>query len=223
MPWRRAGLQSLTAPSVGNPRHAGGWLVRHDLVPLGQFGWSGMGRVDNLAGQEWVGRSALVRHQKHSPKEFRCRDPMQSRFYYQPLLQRDALMVSGARPIQSGRMQAFYRLLLMARNVADETSSEQCNRLRQKEGDATSLAFLETAPPRVERLRKDVQFLGDDDGACAVAVNEAKGCGALPPVGHLPCASMSLRAKDRAAVAFEANLMLRMEPRLHALRRMSVG
>ena len=68
-----------------------------------------------------VGRSALVRHEKESPKEFDCSAPMQSWLYDQLLLQRDALMASGARPLHSGRRQAFYRLLLNAPIVADDT------------------------------------------------------------------------------------------------------
>ena len=56
-------------------------------------------------------------------------------------------------PFHSGPAQAFYRFLLKAPKVANETlSAQQCDRLFvQKETDATSLALLETAPPIVKR------------------------------------------------------------------------
>ena len=112
--------------------------------------------LDPLARQEWDGRSALVRHEKDGPKMPDCCALIQSRFDFQALLQRIALMAAGARSFHSGHTQAFYHLLLNPRSVRDPLGSA-VQPTPRAEGDATSLAWLKTAPPRVKRFRKDAQ------------------------------------------------------------------
>ena len=129
-------------------RRAAGWLARRDLVPLEYADRSGRGECIGAAQGGWC-------------KGVRFRALKQSRFNRQALLQRDALMASGARPFTKVARKHFIGCCSRPQRCRRDPFGKAVQPTPRTERRARNLlASLETAPPRVKRSLKPWQSIG---------------------------------------------------------------